>query len=230
MGSRDLTAMLLNALDDEVIQPFFAVQFDFDSGPIRAWTGVGNAFIDGQTYTGTGTLLNISSVEETAEMAVRGATLTMTGIPSELLSLALQEPYQGRVCKIYFGLFAPEWILAGGIWNDLGEWVDASYWQDSGVNTYANLTEIFSGYMDEMNIDEGADFATIEMTVENKLIDLERSRVRRFSSGYQKTRYPGDKGLDFVEDLQDKEIIWGRSIEGPDPNQGRKDAIRRLGF
>jgi hypothetical protein len=67
--------------------------------------------------------------------------------------------------------------------------------------------------MDEMNIDEGAEFGTIELKVENKLIDLERARVRRFSSGYQKSVYPGDKGLDFVEDLQDKEIVWGRKVE-----------------
>lgn len=184
MATRDLTTVLSNALDDEVIKPFFAVQFDFDSGPLRVWTGVGEATIDGATYTGTGNLLAISSVEETAEMAVRGATLTMTGIPSSLLSLALQEPYQGRVCTIYFGV------------------IDGS--------TYSSLTQLFVGYMDEMNIDEGADFATIEMKVENKLIDLERARVRRFSSGYQKTKYPGDRGLDFVEDLQDKEIVWGR--------------------
>jgi len=117
-------------------------------------------------------------------MAVRGATLTMSGIPSDLLSLALQEPYQGRVCTIYFG------VVSG--------------------TTYSSLTQLFTGYMDEMNIDEGPEFATIEMKIENKLIDLERTRVRRFSSGYQKSVYPNDKGLDFVEALQDKEILWGR--------------------
>jgi len=66
--------------------------------------------------------------------------------------------------------------------------------------------------MDEMNIDEGPDFGTIELKVENKLIDLERARVRRYTSGYQKSKFPNDKGLDFVEDLQDKEIVWGRSV------------------
>jgi len=67
--------------------------------------------------------------------------------------------------------------------------------------------------MDEMNIDEGPETSTIELNVENKLIDLERARVRRFTSGYQKSVYPGDKGLDFVESLQDKEVVWGRKVE-----------------
>jgi hypothetical protein len=115
-------------------------------------------------------------------MSVRGATLTMSGIPSELLSLALSEPYQGRVCKIYFGV--------------MGEQI---------------FNELFSGYMDQMNIEDGAESATIEMRIENKLVDLERARVARFTSGYQKSVYAGDLGLEFIEDLQDKDIVWGRS-------------------
>jgi hypothetical protein len=75
----------------------------------------------------------------------------------------------------------------------------------------AIFNEIFSGYMDQMNIEDGADTATIEMRVENKLIDLERARVARFTSGYQKAIYPGDLGLDFLEDLQDKKLSWGRA-------------------
>ena len=186
MATRDLTTVVENALDDEVVYPFFATELLFDTTPLRLWTGVGEATIDGNTYTGTGNLLDVSSVEETSEIAVRGATLTLSGVPTEVLSLALQTPYQGRVCNIYFG------VVNG--------------------NTYSGLTQIFSGYMDEMNIEEGPESSAVELKVENKLIDLERSRVRRYTSGYQKSVYPNDRGFDFVEDLQDKEIVWGRSV------------------
>jgi hypothetical protein len=67
--------------------------------------------------------------------------------------------------------------------------------------------------MDQMNIEESADTATIEVTVENKLVDLERARVARYTSGYQKSIYPNDLGLDFVESLQDKQLPWGRNID-----------------
>ena len=186
MATRDITSVVENALDDAVVYPFFATELLFDGTPLRLWTGVGEATIDGNTFTGTGTLLDISSVEETSEIAVRGATLTLSGVPTEVISLALQTPYQGRVCNIYFGM------------------VDG--------NSYSGLTQIFSGYMDEMNIEEGPDSSAIELKVENRLIDLERARVRRYTSGYQKSVYPGDLGFDFVEDLQDKEIVWGRSV------------------
>jgi hypothetical protein len=67
--------------------------------------------------------------------------------------------------------------------------------------------------MDQMNIDDGPDSSTIELKVENRLVDLERARVARFTSGYQKSVYPNDKGLDFVESLQDRELFWGRNVK-----------------
>lgn len=184
MSTRDISSVLSNALDDDEIFPFFAVELQFDVSPLRMWTGLVNATIDGNLYNAAGNLLNISTIEETSEIAARGASITLSGIPSETLSAALQTPYQGRKCIIYFGVV-------------------------SGL-TYSSLTEVFSGFMDEMNIVEDADTCTIELKVENKLIDLERQRVRRYSSGYHKTRFPGDKGFDFVESLQGKETLWGK--------------------
>lgn len=213
MATRDLTTTLTNALDDEVVQPFFAVELLFDSAPIRLWTGTGDATIDGNTYIGTGNLLDISAVEETSEIAVRGATITLTGMNSEVISLALQSPYQGRVCNLYFGMFLgpSEYAVLGDEVGLVADFSSELYATEADTNLV--FTELFSGYMDEMNISEGPEFGTIELLVENKLIDLKRARVRRFSSGYQKSVYPNDKGLDFVEDLQDKEIVWGRKVE-----------------
>lgn len=67
--------------------------------------------------------------------------------------------------------------------------------------------------MDTMNIEESADTCTIQLTVENKLITLERAKVARYTSAYQKSLYPDDKGLDFIEDMQDKQISWGSSTK-----------------
>jgi hypothetical protein len=64
--------------------------------------------------------------------------------------------------------------------------------------------------MDQMNIQEEAETSSVELTVENKLVDLERARVARFTSGYQKSLYENDQGFDFVESMQDKQVSWGR--------------------
>jgi hypothetical protein len=206
MATRDISTAIQNNLEDDVVYPFFAIELEFDSGPLRLWTGVGTLVFEGVSYTGTGNLLDVSSIEETTEIAVRGATITLSGMPSEVISLALQSPYQGRVCKIYFGMFSK-----GSLQKE-----DDTYilLEDGGKIRLelqeTGLTQIFSGYMDEMNIDEGPDYGTIELKVENKLIDLERARTRRYTSEYQKSVYPGDLGLDFVESLQDKKVVWGR--------------------
>ena len=208
--SRSLDPTTLANINKNVVHPFNAIELNFDGdNVIRLWTGVGTLTLgDGTEWAGAGTLLSISDIEETAEMAVKGATISLSGIPSEVISLALSEPYQGRVCNIYFGTFSEEGSL-------LKEDSDFILLQD-GSQILVDIgskgfNEIFSGYMDQMNIEEGAETATIEVTVENKLVDLERARVARFTSGYQKSIYPNDLGLDFVEDLQDKQTPWGRS-------------------
>ena len=206
--SRDLSDNTIDNISQDVVYPFFATELRFDGdNTLRLWTGQGTLVLeDGTSWVGTGNLLNISAIEETSELAVKGATLTLSGVPSEVLSLALSEPYQGRVCNIYFGTFSQ-----GSILQESSSYI---LLQDgSRINletTDKGFNEIFSGYMDQMNIEESGETSTIQLLVENKLVDLERARVARFTSGYQKSIYAGDLGLDFVEDLQDKQIPWGR--------------------
>jgi len=222
--SRDLSTGVTVNLEDDVIFPFFAVELNFDDGTfeaadgnvynrlLRLWTGNGTLVYEGNEYFGTGTMLDVSVIEETTEIAARGASLTLSSVPSEVISLALTEQYQGRTCKIFFGLFqegrledqtsaenAPVFILL----QDGGRMILEA--------NKTSLTEIFTGYMDQLSIDEGADASTLQLSAENKLIDLERPRVGRFTSEYQKSIYPDDKGFDFVEGMQDLQITWGRA-------------------
>ncbi len=180
--SRDIATVIANALGDEVIEPFFALDLEFDSGTLRFWTGVGTKSINGEDYIGAGTFLNLSDIEETAEIAAAGVTISLSGIPAELLSLALSEPYQNRRCIVYFGLAGSE----------------------------ADMAVIFIGTMDRMDIEEGAETSVIQLSVENRLLDLERARVRRYTSNDQQSRFPGDRGFDFVETIQDRDLFWGR--------------------
>lgn len=186
--SRDISTLVQNALDDEVMYPFFAVELLFDGDEtLRLWTGQGILNYNSFNWYGTGQLLAIDTIEETSEIAAKGATITLSGVNADVLALALTEPYQGRQAKIYFGVHI------------------------SGQQDSASMTEVFAGYMDQMNIEETDGVSTVQLTIENKLIDLERPRTARFTSAYQKSIYPNDLGLDFVEDLQTKELYWGRA-------------------
>ena len=206
--SRDLATDIITALDDDVIYPFFAIELLFDGdNTLRLWTGLGTLTHNSQDWVGTGTLLNISTVEEASEIAVKGATVTLSGIPSSVISLALSQPYQGRVCNLYFGMFTVDRLL-----QQSSDYILLQTGSKILLDTdQTSISNIFSGYMDQMNILETPSTSTIELVIENRLIDLQRARIARFTSEYQKSIYPTDLGLDFVEDLQDKDISWGRS-------------------
>lgn len=206
--SRDITDAVLSSLGDSVVYPFFAVELLFDGDQtLRMWTGDGTLVYKGDSWFGTGTMLGVDVVEETSELAAKGASLTLSGVPSEVISLALSEPYQGRIAKVYLGMFVQGEILL--------ESEDYILLEDGGKisleNQHTALTEIFSGYMDTMDIEEGPSVSTIQLAIENKLIDLERPRTARYTSSYQKSKFSGDKGFDFIEDLQDKELFWGKT-------------------
>jgi hypothetical protein len=207
--SRDIGAGILSALSATEVQPFFGVQLFFDSGNLYFWTGLGNLTTGGITYVGTGQFLSISDLEETAEISAKGAAISLSGIPSNLISLALTEPYQGRKCKIMFGAIDANRVYL--------QQEDGSYIlrEDGGriditEGDVTPVVELFTGYVDQMTISEQPETSTIAIAVESRLIDLERVRVFRYTDQNQKSRFPNDKGLEFVEDLQDKQFNWGR--------------------
>lgn len=217
--SRDLSTAVSNNLEQDVIYPFTAVELQFDDtdgtrpsevgytgeNTLYLWTGSGTLVFEGNSWVGAGELLDISPIEETAEVAAKGAKVTLSGIPSSVLSLALSEPYQGRVGKVYLGLFVVDALKTES---------DNYILLESGAKIFletqlTSMTEVFSGFMDRMTIDEQPEGSSIGLSLENKLVMLERARVARYTNEFQKTIDSSDKGLEYVESLQLKEFVWG---------------------
>ena len=182
--ARGITSALNTQLTAQTLEPFFAVKMDFSGGAVLVWTGYGNITIDSETYVGSGDILGISGLTETADVQANGVTIVLSGLDSTLIASALTEEYQGRECKIYFGALSSGAVVA---------------------DPYL----VFSGRMDVMNIDDSGSTSDITVTAESRLIDLDRARNRRYTTEDQKIDYPNDRGLEFVTDLQDKLIIWG---------------------
>lgn len=179
--SRTLPAGMSAALAGGSVTLYYAVEMLFDSGAIRLWTGYSDKTINSQTYTGAGTLLNIDGIAEVADLNAAGITVALSGISSGVISLALQENYQGRVARVYFGV----------------EGVDGA-------------VEVFSGFMDVMTIQHSGDKLNVTLSIESKLVTLQRPNIRRYTSANHKLRYAGDTFFDYVTELQDREIVWGR--------------------
>ena len=61
--SRTIPSALLTALSQPEVKPYLAVEFDFDSSPIRLWTGYGDRTIGSDTYPGAGNLLSVDNFD-----------------------------------------------------------------------------------------------------------------------------------------------------------------------
>lgn len=185
--SRSLTSAMQSAVTADLVRPIILVQCAFDSGNLNLWNGVGNLTVSSVDYVGAGTLLAIGEITETSELQANGITVTLSGITDPLLEKARDEDYQGRELKVLLGA------------------MDAS---NGVISTPVN---VFSGFMDTMVINDSSETATIQIAVENRLIGFERTRVRRYTAEDQLIDFPNDKGLEFVADMAEKEIVWGRS-------------------
>ncbi len=184
MSSRELTSDVTAEIAKTVVQPIVLVEMAFDSGTLRMWSGGGDLYWNSLTWLGAGELGSVSEIKETEDVQANGITLSLTGIPSEYISLALSESYQGRTVTVWLGFL------------------------DSALEVISDPKQIFSGRMDVMEISEGAETSSISIAVESRMIDLLKSREWRYTHEDQQIDYPGDMGLEFVSDLQNKEIKW----------------------
>jgi len=186
MTSRDITASVKAEFQADGLAPVLIGSFDYGSGVLRAWSGIGDLIWAGNTYLGVGHLLSVSPVSETVQLKAEGVQFKMTGIPQARLAQVLGEDYQGRPAKLWIGVL------------------------DTAGNLIADPVMVLDGRMDTVEIDEGGDAAIITQHVESELIDLRRPRTSRYTDVEQKALYPGDRGLEFVASLQDQVILWGR--------------------
>jgi hypothetical protein len=175
------------------MRPVLFLQMQFTSGPIFVWSGIGNINWNNQVWTGLGGLGTISAIEESSEIKATNVTFTLNGIPQDLIMHALGQVRQGYPVLLWFGA--------------LGD----------NNNVLADPLQIFAGRMDVPTIDEGAQTSTISIAVENRLIDLNRSRERRYTDQDQQIDHPGDLGFQYVQGIQNWNGTWGKAGPGGVP-------------
>ena len=184
---RDISAPLLAALSDNTAQKFFAIDISFtqlSSQNLRLWTGDGDIEIGGNTFLGTSLLAKVYPLGETAELHAGGIKLELAGLPLATIAAVRASSFQGNPATVMIGAVNQSNVLIG---------------------TY----NLFKGFLDQMEIRDGGSTATVNISVESKLITWGQPREITLTPERQKQRFPGDTGLDFVTDIQG-EIIWGR--------------------
>ena len=183
--TRGSTSAFSAATQAATVRPFLLFEGWFDSGPLLLWTGYGPLLWNGNSYTGAGDFIGISEIKESNGLESAGMTIELSGIPTATVSLALSEPYQNRVVRIWAGFF------------------------DANGQIVADPKAIFTGRADYVTVTDAGENCRVTLSVENHLVDLMRARARYYTHQDQQTDYPGDLFFSFVEQIQDKPFQWG---------------------
>lgn len=195
MAARNLTAGMQTEVQASVLRPVIFAEAEFgasgspDSQHLRIWSGIGEITWDGKIWTGSGNLLTLSPLEESARVEATGFRIGLSGLPSTNIALALSSIRQGRPCKVWLGAL------------------------NSSGAVIADPYQAQAGQIDTAEIDDAGETCTVSLVVESRLIGLFRPLIRRYTHEDQQIDYPGDLGFEYVAGLQDKQLVWG----GPAP-------------
>lgn len=183
--SRTLDALLVAQFAAASLTPARFAFLDFQGGAVRVWDGMGTKSWGGNDYVGLGYLGTISPIEETAEVKANGIVLQLSGIPSSLIATVLGDNYNRREVSVWVGAL------------------------DASGALVADPDLAFSGRMNNVDFDKGPDSATIRVFAESRLVDLKRSRERRYTHEHQQIDFPGDRGLEYMARAQSTPLLWG---------------------
>ena len=183
-ASRDISLGAQTELLSTSVRPFFLVSCAFADETVYMWTGAGNLTWSGHTYLGVGSFGNISPIIESIDTQAQGIQLSLSSIPLDLLNQSMTQMQTGKQCWVYLGFM------------------------DESGNVIADPIPAFMGMMDQPTINIDTNTATVTISVENRLSDLNRSRGGRYTDADQRARYPNDGSLKYVSWLSDQFIDW----------------------
>jgi len=189
---RNPEATIAAAMIDTVVRGIYFVKLAFDSGNACWHSGFNNIEFNGDTYIGVGTLSNVSPAKEESGVKASGATVGLSGIKEEIVSLLLSEPYLNRKAYIYF--------------VPLNE-------EDMPVVTSPYL--LFRGSIDDVSGIMGEN-ASFSVQLKSRFADWERYRKLLLTDIEQQRIHPGDRGLEYISQISQMKIIWPRAAFLPD--------------
>lgn len=181
---RDISPALITASEAPVVEPLYLVKLEYDSGTIRVHSGVGPVTFQSELYLGVGQYGRISGISEDTELSANFLDLQLSGIDPSLLSIQLNEAFQGNPATVFQGF------------------------RDIDTKTLIDAYPAFKGLMDNSTISIGQT-GTISLRINNRMARWDKSNERRYNNADQQARFPGDLALEFQEKQLEEQLPWG---------------------
>jgi len=189
---RNLSAETIALLAAKKIGVEYSYEGVFADTTIRLWTGNRDIIIDGDTYLGNGWLVGVDGWKDTALNQVHGQTVPLSGVPLAMVAILLTQSKQtstGTIKVLFF----------------------------NGDRDFVGALETFRGNLDKVIADEAANSASLSISYESHLIKMKTKRETRMTEAAHKSKYPNDKGFDYVAQISTDRLYWGR----PDSSRSR---------
>jgi len=201
MADRGFSVAMENALSSPSVALGLAVYMDWPSGPVRMWTGNVGISYGGFTWLGAGKVGKIDRITDTLDKSDVGIELTLNFLDDALRNEINTTTPTGRAASVYL------WLI------------------DIATVQVSDSYEIFSGFVDRVQIVDAGETGSINVRLASELAMLQRSRYFTLSDAHQKFLFTGDKGCEFATKM-DETIYWGRKPVTPVvsyPNPGGYD-------
>lgn len=170
------------------------VEMDFVSGTQRFTNAPVSLTVGGHTYIGLHNVSSISTINESEVNSAEKLTLSFSVVNQAMLAMTLGgiENYRGKAVRVYLQLMTPQFQPDGA---PIRRW---------------------SGYMDRVAVvrtrstpDGGDSSGKIEMACSRAGMFRARNyQGRRLTNSQQRQRYPGDRGLEFLQSLIETPSLW----------------------
>jgi hypothetical protein len=170
------------ALDEPVYRPLAMVEMAFDSGAVRAHSGVGEIPWAGNIFTGVSWLGKITDWQEGEGLQAYGVQLELSGLQGELVAESLLEHYRSRSLKIWIAFLNDQGQLVG---EPVGPW----RWRMSTMDGE------FTGKTGKLVLSAGS-----------RMAFWEKASIRRHTDEDQRAEFPDDFSHEFVSSASEKEI------------------------
>jgi len=193
--SRGFPTNVATALAQQHVAIVTFAKLEFPSGTIYVHNSLGTYTWGGQDWLGVGDLGSISQVEEGIDVSPYAITLTLSGLDATISGAALTEDYFMHPVTVYMGVL------------------------DADDALLADPTQIWSGFMDQMNVSLGADGGdAIQLIAESELSRFDVSRNLMYTNAAQQERYSGDLFFSHIHKVQGAKFDWGKKTAGRDGN------------
>lgn len=168
-----------NKLDDSSMMPAYFLHISGISGEDDIWISTMNRDytmnVEGtnRTFIGAGDVLSISQIQEPSDLQSNGITISLNGLDSTILDMALNVDYQNGKLRLGFA------VLKTAL-------VDTPPYPIRYQNEFP--TVLFNGRIDQMVIQDTGTSCAMEISIENRLASFERADHLRFTDADQRGR------------------------------------------